>query len=137
MYDSDNNEWTFFKLYFLVKPDFNKVYKFDIVQMNEHFAKYPIEFMDQTIVKIYKNTGLLTAIGVFVFYSFYDLQNLKEMSLNIKKQIYRNINNINDNVHKDLNNTMLNYTNKFDTNSEILLVIHADFYELKPMMIKS
>jgi len=137
LYDNDNSEWTFFKLYFLVKPDFNKVHKFDIVQMMEHFAKYQIEFMDKTIVKIYKNTGLLTAIGAFVFDSFYDLQNLKEMSLNIKKQIYNNINNINDNVHKDFNNTILNYTNKFDINSEILLVIYADFDKLKPMRIKS
>jgi L-ribulose-5-phosphate 3-epimerase UlaE len=105
--------------------------------MNEHFAKFPIEFMDETIVNIYKNTGLLTAIGAFVFASFYDINNLKEMSLNIKKQIYRNINNINDNVHKDFNNTILNYTNKFDTNSEILLVIHADFDKLKPVRVKS
>jgi len=42
---------------------------------------------------------------------------------------------INKNVHKDLNNTIINYTNKFDINpslpkageGEILLIIHADF----------
>lgn len=135
LYDNDNNEWTSFKLYFLVKPDFNKVYKFDIVKINEHFAKYPLEFVDQNIVKFYKNTGLLTAVGAFVFASFYDLENLKEMSLNIKKQINNNIQIINKNVHKDLNNTIINYTNKFDINSEIMLIIHADFDELKPMRI--
>jgi hypothetical protein len=26
----DNNEWTVFNLYFLVKPDFDRVIKFDI-----------------------------------------------------------------------------------------------------------
>jgi hypothetical protein len=135
LYDNDNNEWTSFKLYFLVKPDFNKVYKFDIVKINEHFAKYPLEFIDQNIVKFYKNTGFLTAVGVFVFASLYDLENLKEMSLNIKKQINNNIQIINKNVHKDLNNTIINYTNKFDINSEIMLIIHADFDELKPMRI--
>ena len=42
---------------------------------------------------------------------------------------------INKNVHKDLNNTIINYTNKFDINSEIMLIIHADFDKIKPMSI--
>jgi hypothetical protein len=129
----DNNECTFFKLYFLVKPDFDKFIRFDIVKMNEHFAKYPIEFIDENLVKFYKNTGLLTAVGVFVFASFYDIENLKKISLNIKKQINNNIKIINKNVHKDLNNTIINYTNKFDINSEIMLIIHADFDQIKFM----
>ena len=135
LYDNDNNEWTFFKLYFLVKPDFDKFIRFDIVKMNEHFAKYPIEFIDENLVKFYKNTGLLTAVGVFVFASLYDIENLKKISLNIKKQINNNIKIINKNVHKDLNQTIVNYTNKFDINSEIMLIIHADFKHLKPMSI--
>nr|AQU12778.1 hypothetical protein [Thelephora ganbajun] len=135
LYDNDNNEWTFFKLYFLVKPDFDKFIRFDIVKMNEHFAKYPVEFIDENIVKFYKNTGLLTAVGVFVFASLYDIENLKKISLNIKKQINKNIEIINKNVHKDLNNTIINYTNKFDINSEIMLIIHADFDQIKPMSI--
>ena len=136
LYDNDNNKWTFFKLYFLVKPDFDKFVKFDIVGINKHFDKYPLEFIDENIVKFYKNTGLLTAAGVFVFASLYDIENLKKISLDIKKQINDNINIINNNVHKDLNNTIINYTNKFDTNSEIMLIIHADFDQLKPMSIK-
>ena len=60
----DNNETTVFKLYFLIKPDFNKFIKFDIVKLNQHFAKYPLEFIDENIVKFYKNTGLLTAINI-------------------------------------------------------------------------
>lgn len=135
LYDNDNNEWTFFKLYFLVKPDFDKFIRFDIVKLNEHFAKYPIEFIDQNIVKFYKNTGLLTAVGVFVFASLYDIENLKKISLNLKKQINNNIKIINNNVHKDLNNTIINYTNKFDINSEIMLIIHAEFDKIKPMSI--
>lgn len=102
--------------------------------MNEHFAKYPIEFIDENIVKFYKNMGLLTAVGVFS--SFYDIENLKfkkKISLNIKKQINNNIKIINKNVHKDLNQTIINYTNKFDINSEIMLIIHADFDQIKPM----
>ena len=37
-----------------------------------------------------------------------------------------NIDILNNNVHKDFNNTIVNFTNKFDINSEILLMIHAD-----------
>lgn len=129
----DNNETTVFNLYFLIKPDFDKFIKFDIVKLNQHFAKYPLEFIDQNIVKFYKNTGLLTALGVLVFYPFYDINNLTELSLNMKKQIIQNIKIINKNVHKDLNNTIINYTNKFDINSEIMLIIHADFDKIEPI----
>jgi len=66
----DNNEWTVFNLYFLVKPDFDRIIKFDIENLNKHFAKYPLEFIDENIVKFYTNTGLLTAFGVLVFFIF-------------------------------------------------------------------
>jgi hypothetical protein len=51
----------------------------------------------------------------------------------MKKQIIENIEIINKNVHKDLNNTIINYTNKFDINSEIMLIIQADFYKIEPI----
>jgi hypothetical protein len=129
----DNNETTVFYLYFIIKPDYDFVIKFDIVKLNQHFAKYPLEFIDQNIVKFYKNTGLLTAVGIFVFYSLYDINNLTNISSNIKKDIIDNIDIINKNVHKDLNNTIINYTKQFDINSEIILIIHADFDRIEPI----
>ena len=60
MYDNPNNISTVFNLYFLVKPDFAKCYKFDIVNINKHFNKYPLVFINDNIVKFYKNTGLLS-----------------------------------------------------------------------------
>ena len=117
-------------LYFLVKPDFDRGIKLDIENLNKHFAKYPLEFLHQNIVKFYKNTGLLTATGVFVFSSLYDFNNLTVISSNFKNIIKNNIEIINKNVHKDLNNTIVNYTNKFDINSEIMLIIQADFEEI-------
>lgn len=41
-----------------------------------------------------------------------------------------NIEIINKFVDKDFNQTIVNYKNKFDNNSEILLIIHADFYKI-------
>jgi hypothetical protein len=110
-----------------VKPDFERVIKFDIENLIQHFSKYPLEFIDQNIVKIYKNTGLLTGFGVLVFLSLYDFKNLTAISSNIKNTIKNNIEIINKNVHKDFNNTLVSYTDKFNYNSEIMLIIHADF----------
>ena len=53
------------------------------------------------------------------------------MSLGIKKDIWNNIENINNLVDKDFNQTIINYENKFDKNSEIMLIIHADFDKIK------
>jgi hypothetical protein len=58
---------------------------------------------------------------------------LTKLSLNIKKYIIENIKIINKNVHKDLNNTIINYTKQFDSNSEIMLIIHADFDKIEPI----
>lgn len=69
----DNNESTVFNLYFIVRPDFDRVINFDIEKFIQHFYKYPLEFIDQNIVKIYKNTGLLTAMGVLVCFFFISL----------------------------------------------------------------
>ena len=40
-------------------------------------------------------------------------------------------------MHKDLNNTIINYRNKFDINSEIMLIIHSDFDKIEPMFKKN
>jgi hypothetical protein len=104
--------------------------RFDIEKLNQHFAKYPLQFINQNIVKFYKNTGLLTAFGVGESVTFYDYSDFTRISSIIKNTMINNIKIINKNVHKDLNNTIINYTNKFDINSEIMLIIHADFYKI-------
>ena len=53
------------------------------------------------------------------------------MSKDIKILLLDNINIINNNVHKDLNNTIINYKTKFDNSNEIMLIIHADFNKIK------
>jgi hypothetical protein len=70
---------------------------------------------------------LLTAFGVSESLISYDIYDYLKISRIIKNSIINNIEDINKNVHKDLNNTIINYTNKFDINSEIMLIIHADF----------
>jgi len=126
----DNNVLTIFNLYFLVKPDFDRFIKFDIENLNKHFSKYPPVFINQNIIKIYKNTGLLAAFGVSESLFPYDFYELTVISSEIKKTIIENIKFINKNVDKDFNNTIINYTNKFDIKSEIMLIIHADFYKI-------
>ena len=127
----ENNVLTVFNLYFLVKPDLDRFIRFDIENLNKHFNKYPLQFINQNIVKFYKNTGLLTAFGVSESLISYDIYDYLKISRIIKNTIINNIEDINKNVHKDLNNTIINYTNKFDINSEIMLIIHADFIKWK------
>ena len=67
LHDNINNISTAFNLYFIIKPDFNKTIKFDIKNLNKHFAKYPLELIDNNIVKFYKNTGLIAVNGILVF----------------------------------------------------------------------
>ena len=54
------------------------------------------------------------------------------MSKDIKNVVNKNIEIINKSVHKDLNNTNINYNSKFDTSNEIMLIIHADFDAIDP-----
>jgi hypothetical protein len=124
----ENNVLTVFHLYFLVKPDFDRIIKFDIEKLNQHFAKYPLQFIDQNIIKFYKNTGLLTVFGVGESLTLNDYNDFIRISSKIQNTIIDNIEIINKNVHKDLNNTIINYTNKFDINSEIMLIIYAEFF---------
>ena len=118
-------------MYFILKPDLNYTLKFDIIGLNKHFSLYSNEFIVKNIVQFYKNTGLIAANGLLVFYPFYDIKNLENISSNFKNQIYINIKNINKNVHKDTNNTIINYTEKVDINSELILIINADFDIIK------
>jgi hypothetical protein len=76
----DNNQHTLFNLYFLIKPDLNKGIKFDLIKLNQHFNNYPLEFLNNNIVQIYKNTGLLGVNGILVFFPFYDITNLFKIS---------------------------------------------------------
>jgi hypothetical protein len=132
LYDNPKNINTVFNLYFLVKPDFDKVYRFDIVKINQHFNKYPLEFISENIPLFYKNTGLLCVKGVLVFFPNYDINNLIKISENIKRDILKKVEIINNTVqsNEDLGNTIINYNSKFDTSNEIMLIIHADFNQI-------
>lgn len=122
-----NNQSTIFNLYFIKKPNLEETFKFDIVKLNQHFVKYPIGFINENVVRIYKNTGLLNAISVLVFAPTSEFNNLINLSKEMKNQIINNIELINNLVDKDFNNTIVNYKTKFEINSEIMLIIHAEF----------
>ena len=124
----DNNEFTVFHLYFLIIPSKDN-YHIDYDKLIKHLSKYPIEFIIdvKNITKFYKNIGLIFGIGILVFTSLYDIDNLTKISKNIKVDINNSIKVINENVYKDLNNTIINFDTKVDINSEIMLIINADF----------
>jgi hypothetical protein len=119
-----NNEFTIFHLYFFT---ISKDTIIDLPNLMLHLNKFPIEYImnEENITRFYKNIGLITAINVLVSLSIYDIENLRNISRNMKLTIKKAIKVINKNMHKDLNNTIFN--TKVDLNSEILLIIYADF----------
>jgi hypothetical protein len=123
----DNNEFTIFKLYFLLKPDMRRVQKYDLPALINHLSNYPQEGLNEVITKVYKNTGLLITISVLVRFSNYDENNLRRISRDIKKEMKENINKINNTVKLDYNNSIINFIEKVENNSELILVITADF----------
>ena len=82
-----NNEFTEFNLHFLIKPNFNKNVKYDIVKLNEHLSQYPSHFLNENITRVYKNTGLINSTSILVFFSLYDINNLNQISKDIFKDI--------------------------------------------------
>lgn len=124
----DNNEFTVFHLYFFIIPSENNMY-IDFNKLMIHLNKFPIEYImnEKNITKFYKNIGLIFAINILVFTSIYDIENLSIISRDIKLDINNSIKVINANVYKDLDNTIINFNTKLDVNSEIMLVIKADF----------
>jgi len=58
--------------------------KFDIVNLNKHFAKYPNLFINQNIVKFIKIQDCYTSFGIGESLSFYEFDELIEISSRIK-----------------------------------------------------
>jgi len=123
----DNNEFTIFNLHFLIKPNFKTIIKFDVQNLNKHLSKYPPDFLNENITRVYKNTGLLYSSNILVFLSLYDIKNLENIANSIKKDIKNNIDIINNTVYLDVKNTIENYSKKVKINKEIMLIINADF----------
>jgi hypothetical protein len=124
----DNNEFTIFHLHFFIIPSKLNMY-INFNKLMIHLNKYPIEYImnEENITKFYKNIGLISSIEILVFTSIYDIDNLNQISRDIKLDINNSIKVINENVYKDLDNTIINFNTKVDVNSEIMLVILADF----------
>ena len=127
----DNNESVVFHLYFLTIPKVN--YQLDFKKLMLHLNKYPLEYIldDNNITKFYKNIGLIYATGIIVFLSLCDIDNLRGIAKDINIGINTKIKIINSNVHKDLNNTIVNFKIKFEYDSEIMLIIYADYSNLR------
>jgi hypothetical protein len=129
LYDN-NYDYTVFNMYFIINPlSFNLTGHIDLIKLIEHLNKYPIEYIrdENNITKFYKNIGFINALKILLFLSIYDINNLTKMSININSEFYRNIKIINEKVNKDLGNTIINYDTKINPNSELILLIYADF----------
>jgi len=58
-----------------------------VQNLNKHLSKYPPDFLNENITRVYKNTGLLYSSNILVFLSLYDIKNLENIANSIKKDI--------------------------------------------------
>lgn len=121
----DNNEFVEFKLYFVRKHE--GVFIINVPKFINHLNKYPLNFILDNIVKYHKNTGIVGLCGILVWLSLCDINNLKRIANDILQNIHKNIININDNIHKDYGNTIVNFkTPMVKDNVELFLFITID-----------
>jgi len=124
----DNNQNTVFGFYFFINPDaFHAEIEIDCTKLMKHLNSYPPDFILDNITNFYKNVGLTYTNKILVWFPTYDINNLQRISIKIRQEIFKKIKVINENVDKDLNNTIINYRSKVDSNSELMLFIYADF----------
>ena len=128
LYDNNNNKNTSFTLYF-IRTQPNII--IDIPKLLDHFSKFPTISLRIFKTKAYKNTGLIYSTEVLVFWPFYDIENLKKISNNIKNEAISNIEDINNSFQFNQNNTIQRVYEKFNFNDKLLLMIHADYNKIK------
>ena len=74
---------------------------------------------------------------VLVQLSFYDYSNLKNISKNFFNSINSNIKLINDNIHKDFDNTIINCKNPITQVNDLHLSLFINVDRSNDLMIKS
>jgi hypothetical protein len=121
----DNNEFVVFKLYFV---RVHEVYtEIKINNFINHLNGYPTEFIMDNLVRFHKNTGIVALSYILVWLSLYDINNLKHIANALLKMINQNITTINENIHKDFGNTIVNFNTPIDKkNLELFLFICID-----------
>jgi hypothetical protein len=96
----DNNEFVVFNMYFMVLPEKKNVIIKTEKQLT-HMLKYEADILNNQIVKVFKNTGMVLAKSILVLLSLYDNENLMNISKDIRIQMIDNINQINKIIHED------------------------------------
>lgn len=95
----------------------------DVEKLIKHFNKYPLEYIQDNIVKFHKNTGIVGCFYLFVWYSSYDSNNLRKRGHNNYDLLSNNINLINNNISKNYDNTIIHFNTPMSKDNELLLFI--------------
>ena len=127
----DNNEFVIFNMYFMILPE-KADFKIDIKNFLSHMMKYDPDVLNDQIVKVFKNVGMVLAKYIIVWLSLYDDKNLMNISKDIRIQMINNINQINQTIHEDFNNSTLNFNQPINLEKdEIFIIIGANFDIMK------
>lgn len=120
----DNNEFVVFKLYYIRKPSVR--FTMDYVKLFKHLDGYPLEYLQDNLTKFHKNMGLVGCCYVMVWLSCYDIKNLQVIASGVREQLLSNISKINNNIHVDYGNTIVNFITPMDLSNELYLFIGVD-----------
>lgn len=131
----DNNEFVIFKLYFVDIGSHNV--RVELPKFSEHFYRYPSQYIQDNIVRFYKNTGVVGVFEVLVWLSLCDNKNLENISKGFFTCINSNIKFINDNIHKDFGNTIINYKNPITRVNDLPLSLFINIDRSNDHMINS
>ena len=133
----DNNEHTVFKLFFIRRFYKKRTYKLELVRFVDHLSSFHTEALRINNCKVYKNTGLLFSFELLVFMSFCDFNKLMQISKNIREDIIKNLEDINNSLDLDHFKSIINYRDKFNFNDEVTLIIYADFEKMNKALNNS
>jgi len=116
----DNRESAEFKLYFIRRsPTLTSI---DAAKLYNQLKEYSMDDISANITKFHQDMGLVFYLDLMVWSSSNDINILVNIASNMQTEIIDSISSINQNVHKDLGNTIVNFNTPMDIRNELFLL---------------
>jgi hypothetical protein len=128
-----------YKLFFISKDKLKNGFADNLSNYTKNLTDISNDIINNPdyTVKLYNDSGLILNSNISVWYSNYELNNLYAMAGNIKNELLKRIDFINNNISNILSDS--ENENELNNNSEITLIIYIDFdkmNELKSRYLK-
>jgi hypothetical protein len=88
----ENNEFVAFKCYFFSSEYDKSKNIISVDNVFSHFNKYNLKMLNELNTRVYKNTGYIYGVIILVWFPFYDIDNLRNISRDIYNSLIDSIN---------------------------------------------